>query len=380
MNQRRASILLNTVFLTLLGAIALFSVLLPDRAYSDTERRTLQTMPEFSLKALTTRNQNEKFSQKYEEYVADQFLFRDGFVTLKNQTEILLGKKDFGGVWLGDDDYLFSKDTEIDEDNLEQNLKIIASFIQNNETNHPLRNIAVTLIPDSAHIYPEKLPAFASAYDFNVVQSAASKILTTRYVDVFDTLSSNKDEDLYYRTDHHWTSSGAYYAYAALADSLNYSANPLSSYQTKKVSKNFRGTLASKVNLPTAADTITQFSLSDSLTCTLKTEDGTQTSIYDVQALEGTDQYNYFLGGVKAYHKIETNVNNGRRLLILKDSYAHSLVPFLCDHYESILLIDLRYFTDDVSELLKTENITDLLILYQATNFATDTSLLLLNR
>ena len=380
MNQKHASILLNTVFLTLLCGIALFSILLPDRTYSETERRTLQSMPELSAKALTTRNQNEKFSQKYEEYVADQFLFRDGFVALKNRTEVLLGKKDFGGVWLGKDEYLFSKEVKINEGNFKQNLNEVATFLQNSEEKLALQNIAVTFVPDAAHVYPEKLPAFASAYDFNIVQSAANTTLSVRYTDVFQTLSEHKDEDIYYRTDHHWTSLGAYYAYAALADSLGYVANPLTDYTPSVVSENFRGTLASKINLPTATDTITKYTFRNTFSCTMQTADGIQNSIYDDSALNGSDQYNYFLGGVKAYHKIKTNANNNRRLLILKDSYAHSLVPFLCDHYESIILVDLRYYTDDVFALLEEESITDLLVLYQATNFAADTSLLLLNR
>lgn len=380
MNKKIPHLFTCVVFFALIGIITLFSILLPDRSFSETERRTLAKLPSLTISSLTTQNQGEKFSQKYEEYVADQFLLRDAFVTVKNHAEVLLGKKDLGGVWLGEDAYLFSKETEIDRQKLSRNLGLVAAFLTQAEECESVERIAVTLVPDSAHVLNEKLPKFAPLYDFGTVDTLARNALSDRYVDVFTTLSKQNTEYIYYRTDHHWTTLGAYYAYAQLADSLGYTANAKDAYSTQVVSDSFTGTLAAKINLPVAEDAITKFTLPGTNECTMETDTESKNSIYDESALSGQDRYNYFLGGNAPINRIQTEIKNNKHLLVIKDSYAHSLIPFLCNHYESIVCVDLRHYTDNVKDLIKREQITDILVLYQATNFAKDDSILLLNR
>lgn len=372
--------IITGIFCLLLSGMTIWSIVAPDRAYSENERRALQAMPEFTLESLFTRDQDQKFTQKYEDYVADQFILRDQFVALKNQAELLIGKKDLGGVYLGEDGYLFSKETSMDQSALRSNLTFVDSFLEQARTLSSVENTAVTLIPDSGHVLSAKLPAFAPLYDFQSVNTLGKEVLGASYIDVYPTLVSHKEEYVYYKTDHHWTSLGAYYAYEALAEALDLSAHALSDYTQTAVSDNFKGTYASKINLSASPDTITRFSLCDSPAVpTMQTQEASYDSIYVEDALSTQDQYNYFLGPNQSVNRITTGIQNGKRLLVIKDSFAHSIIPFLTDHYEEIICIDLRYFRESALKLCDTESITNILVLYQATNFAKDSGLIQLS-
>ena len=368
-----------TVFLVLLFAMTLISVFIPDKDYSEREKRPLQTMPSFTLDSLLTRNQSMKFTQKYEDYVADQFLLRNSFVSLKNNAELMLGKRDMNGIYIGNEGYLFSKETEYDNARLQANLSAVSTFINNASNAADLENIAVTLVPDSSHILTEKLPSHASVYDYDKLQETASLALKDAYVSIKDNLVSHKEEDIYYKTDHHWTTLGAFYGYQSIAAKLGFSANDLSDYDSQIVSDHFIGTYASKVNLELTGDSITRYDSKTGKVQSVELDDKKFDSIYDENALQTADQYNYFLYGNYPLTKITTSTENGRTLLVIKDSYAHSIIPFLCDHYETILCVDLRHFRESTLKLCEDENVTDLLILYQATNFCKDSSLIQLN-
>lgn len=151
-----------------------------------------------------------------------------------------------------------------------------------------------------------------------------------------------------------------------------------SDFRIETVADDFYGTLYSKANLPLIpADTIERYMPNRENPCTL-TNDGGKTvrdSLYDVSYLEGRDKYAYFLGGNYPLTEIRTSVTNGRHLLVIKDSYAHALVPFLTAHYETISMVDLRYFKEDLADWMTDKEITDVLVLYNASTFASDRQL-----
>lgn len=375
-NHSLYSKILSAVFLVLLTVMTLFSVFLPDRNYSETEKRALQTMPSLTLDALITRNQEDKFTQKYENYVADQFLLRNDFVSFKNNAELLLGKRDMNGIYIGNDGYLFSKETSFDQTRFDANLAAVKTFFENIQENGNVENFAFSLAPDSSHILAEKLPLHASVYSFDVPDRLAEEHFSDDYVSLKDPLLSHKSEDIYYKTDHHWTTLGAYYGYEAICENLGLQANKEKDYDKKVVSENFFGTYKSKVNISASPDTITRYDLKNTTILSVETDGKTHDSIYNEAALNTSDQYNFFLYGNYPLTKITTSNQNGRTLLVIKDSYAHSMIPFLCDHYETILCVDLRHYHESTLKLCKNETVTDVLVLYQATNFAKDSSLI----
>ena len=95
-------------------------------------------------------------------------------------------------------------------------------------------------------------------------------------------------------------------------------------------------------------------------------------SLYDLSKLEGKDKYSVYMGGNNALVEIKTNNMNGRRLLVIKDSYAHSFVPFAVNHYEETYMIDFRYFNVGVEQFVEENKITDILVLYNTMNFVQD--------
>ena len=105
-------------------------------------------------------------------------------------------------------------------------------------------------------------------------------------------------------------------------------------------------------------------------------EGKTASSIYDMDALGKKDKYMVFLGGNYPLIRITTPGRNNRKLLIIKDSYANTLVPFLLEHYDEIYMVDPRYYTDSIEKLVRDEHIDNIMILYNVITFVEDQSIL----
>jgi hypothetical protein len=204
-------------------------------------------------------------------------------------------------------------------------------------------------------------------------------------LDLTDTLSAHSGEYIYYRTDHHWTTLGAYYAYCAYETLREQEPTPLSQYTVTAVADDFYGTTYDKLRLRETADTVYQYTLSGADDAvSVDFDDGTMVwdSCYDESALTGKDKYSYFFGGNTARIKITTGADNGKCLLLLKDSFSNSFVEFLMQDYESIYMIDLRYTQDDIytlmEEIEEEQPITDVLVMYNTEKFMQDSNLWLL--
>ena len=145
------------------------------------------------------------------------------------------------------------------------------------------------------------------------------------------------------------------------------------------MTKDCYGTLYSKVQAlnisPDEIVAIPEESLGD---YTVSHENGkrVEATVYDKDKLEVKDKYQYFLGGNDGEVSIETNVKNGKHLLVIKDSYANCFVPFLLKEYESIHLVDLRYFNENMSMYIKSKDVNEVLVLYNLNNFDEDTSII----
>ena len=196
-------------------------------------------------------------------------------------------------------------------------------------------------------------------------------------MDVYDTLRNHRDEYIYFRTDHHWTTHGAYWAYAELLTRWGMTPLAREDFTVRTVSDAFYGTTYSKANLYTIRpDTVERYDPVTANPCTMKLDgkDTVYDSLYDESFLDKKDKYSYFLGGNHRIYEIDTSVKNGRTLLVLQDSYAHCMIPFLAQHYEKIVVADLRYFLTPVEELLTEYAVTDVLALYNIETFSTEAS------
>lgn len=357
------------VFLTVAFAFNLFS---KDKEYSESENRMLAQKPEFSVANLTSG----KYMKDMEDYVTDQFFIRDKWINLKVLEDLALGKRESNGVYIGKKDHLMEIPTAPNQKALDNNLDAISNF----SASHPDINTVMSLVPNAAYIYDQFLPKNAPVRDqekdIKYVMNAVSTSLN--FVDLTKTMSSHKEEEIYYKTDHHWTTEGAYYAYLTAAGAMDINTGTVS-YEQAPVTKDFKGTLSAKSGFRSGKkDQIDVFfPKGDAVSSIVNYVDEQQksASFYDTSKLKTRDKYALFFGGNYAQVKISTPIEENRTLLLLKDSYANCLVPFLAPHYRTIVMVDPRYYYGNLEELIQVEGIQEVLYLYNANTFFADTSL-----
>ncbi len=355
-------IILFSVFI--LG-LSFLDVVTPIRDFSDVENRVLAKRPEFTVEELLNNN----YTSKYETYVNDQFIGRDMWITTKSVGEQGLAKIINNNIVYGKDGYLFDLTLATDADRLERNIRYLNEFLQM----YADENVFVTLIPNSTTILKNKLPIGFPGLDQNVLYDLISKdIKQEQLIDLFSILLAQQDEYIYYKTDHHWTTQGAYYAYEALGEKLNYEPKSLDEFEAIEV-EDFYGTYYSRVKNPLVeSDTLTYYNI-ENVEMTIL--DKTYNTLYDTKQFETYDKYSGYLNGNNGFTRIETNIKNDRKILILKDSYTNSLAPFLTQHFETIDLIDLRHTNISLQQVIESENYDEILFMFSIGNFMTEANI-----
>ncbi len=360
------------VFCTLLIAFCVINVATPQKAFSDNENRPLAQYPALDGESLVSGS----FMKDFESYATDQFFGRDFFISLKAGLEQFSGKKENNDVYFAKDDYLIQKIPAWNMNTLKTNIAAIQKL-------HSLAKfrIHVALVPTAYEIYREKLPAFAYQPIQPQIVNQVSEALSGAGISVIDPstlLKQHEGEYLYYRTDHHQTAWGGFYTYQSLAPALGFVPLETEDFTIREMSDAFYGTTWSEATLPNITpDSIYLFepkaevSFRTEFNDTDKIIDG----LYDLSALEQKDKYVTYLGGNHPITKVTSSLQNGKKLAVFKDSYAHNIVPFLANHFEEIHMIDPRYYNLDAVAYLKEHDVTDVLILYSSANFASDTNL-----
>lgn len=368
--MKKTYILFITLFILSLLLPAVLTFALPTKDFSENENRSLASMPKINSKNVMSGNFQEDFSN----YINDQNPFRENGIKLSTAFKILLGQKEINDVYIGKDNYYFSKFTNesYSKNRMNSTFEIISDF--SNKAKIPTK---VMLIPSPGTILKDKLPKSAPYYDENVVFEKAKEKLSSSLIDLRTLfLDNSNDNQLYFRTDHHFTADGAYIAYTEYCKELGIPHKPKDFFDLTKVSENFYGTLYSKTLDPFAVpDDIYIPNHIPDVSITYDQEDPIK-SPFDFTFLEKKDKYSIYFGGNHSKVVINTNKNNGKQLLLIKDSFANSFVPYLFDDFEKIVMIDLRYFNSDLDTVLKENNITDILFLYETSNLLTDKGIL----
>lgn len=336
-----------------------------DRLYSETENRLLAARPAASGETVFSG----KFAEEYEAYVTDQFVGRDKWIGIKTRTDILLQKKEINGVYLAEDGYLIEQHLPEDYSEILAAKKTALLLELVGEW-----DAAVMLVPTADNILTDKMPANAPFYDqAALLERIAAQVGDGNYVDVYGSLTAHAQEDIYYRSDHHWTSLGAYYGYLAWAESRGETPYAYRTNAMTVVSEDFLGTLHSKTNLDRAGDIIRYFEGTEKRPVTVTYDFNRVTdTFYERSYLDTKNQYGFFLDDNHAFIQIDTSYRNGKTLFVIKDSYANSMVPLLTPHYERIYVVDLRYYNGRLSALMKQmepEGGMDVLVLYNCIHF-----------
>ncbi len=357
--KRVFSIITISVCGLLLVALGIGIFALPQQSFSDNENRYLKETPDFSLDALLSG----VYTADFEKMCSDQIPLRDFWISARSRVLLASGNIEIGGVYLGDDDFLFESYStdEVMSKRYEQNLKNVNSFAKSFDG-----ECYVMLVPTASDILPGLLPKYNFQYDTGAVFDKATALLTDlSFVDIRAELEA-LGKDAYYRTDHHWTMTGAMSAYDAWCC---ISGVEKREYNLIPVTNKFRGTLYSKVLLSSCAyDTISLPQVSDRITCTAN---GEEIAMFDMSKLSQKDKYAVLFGG--NYGRVDITGGEGEKLLIIKDSYANSFVPYIAEDYSEITMIDLRYFGGSVKSIAK--DYDKVLFLYEITNFSQDSNI-----
>lgn len=366
--RNKIEIALFLIFIAFFGLGYLF---FEQREFSDMENRYLSQQPEFTWKEFISGSYTEKF----ESYTADQILGKDLFVKGNVAINRCMGITEINQVYIGTDGYLI-QDYQKPDTVLEDNINYMQMFAAKNS------DVEMTLlvVPNANEIYPEKLPAFAETYPQSEViaeiQTALSQHMTV--VDATEVLWEHRGEELYYKTDHHWTTLGAYYAYEVLCHSLGEEPVPIEQYEKTALTEPFYGSLYSKVPITSQeADTVELFVNPDGeYKVTDVTTQQTKDTMYDMEYAVKKDKYSVFFGGNYPLLVLESNSENKEKVLILKDSYANCMIPMLADNYSEIHMMDLRYYHEDVSEYIQQEGIEKVIFIHNVDFISTDNNFL----
>lgn len=366
------NILTVALFCLLLFAGGISGVLLPDREYSGNEKRMLTQFPEFSANELFSG----RFGSRLETYLSDQFPARDGWVTISTLAERALGKKEQAGVYFADDGYLIEIWTDYDKKQFENNIAAVKHLADITAQNGV--SLKVMPVSTAACVLDDKLPAYAPNSDQRAVIEAIKKA-GLDVIDVTDALRAARNEYLFYKTDHHWTSLGAYYAYTEWMRSRGKTALPLSEWTRETLCNDFRGTTYMKTGDPFATyDTIEAYYRKPAHHVDYNNGYYVTDTIYERSFLNGSNQYGVFLNSNQS-----TTVVSGDgegKLLIIKDSYANTFAQFVVDDFEETHLIDMRFFRGSVQKYIERNGITEILVLYNAPNFTADADLTRVDR
>ena len=367
--SRFIHIITLAIFVIIILLADLFLIFNHGKTFSEKENRILQQAPVLTGTSLTSG----KFMSQAESFISDQFFARDGWISYKLSADKLMGKREANGVYLGNNGYLIEMASEVDEKNFSKNLEAIASFAESSDL-----NIVMSVVPNAVSICDQLLPAGAPSGDQSAIiseiqEKTGNKI---RYVDLTATLTEHKSEGIYYKSDHHWTSLGAKYGFETIAPYIGID-DPVENYSVYYVTDSFCGTLASASGASYVKDDIqiyvpdTQFQY----VVEYVGENLKSATIYDSAALETNSKYEVFLGGNHPLIKIRTDNQNDKNLLLIKDSYANAFVQFILPYYNSIYIVDPRYYSDDLDKLIADSEITDVLLLYNVNTFVEDNSL-----
>ena len=303
------------------------------------------------------------------DYVSDHFPLRNKLIALKNNVELLTGKTMINDIYIGKDDYLISRFENTDKN--DAIINVINEFAETNE------NVDVMIVPDSITINEDKLNYHPPIDEDRELDYVFSR-LECNYLDVRDELffQNRSYNNQYYRTDHHWTSFGAYTAYSKYMEYKGKEPLSLDEMNMEKVSSDFLGT-SSSMAIGIAKKEEMYMSKKDlDLTVEYVNEGVVTDTMYNLEYLNKKDKYAAFFDNNHALIKVTNNsIHDGSGIAIIKNSYANSFAPFIVNNYQYVYLIDLRYFSENVSDFIKENGIEDILILYNLNNLYSDLSI-----
>ncbi|NCB64057.1 MAG: hypothetical protein EOM52_10730 [Clostridia bacterium] len=390
--SKKYSIFITALFCGFIGLVFVANLIKPDQKFSQLENRYLAQKPTLNEHSFDLWNGSftdflhgdsrgdffsGKFMADYEKYITDQFVGRDGWIAAKAAAEVLSGKQENNGVYIGKNDTLIPRFDQPDAQRVQNNLNYVNNLVDNVDI-----PVYFGLIPGKVSVWQDRLPDHAPNASEEDILTQAKESTKAGWVDVDSAMRDHASEDIYYRLDHHWTSLGAYYGYAAILEAMGKKAPALEAYEKKTVSTEFDGTTFSTSGVRwMKSDSIDVYVPGDGVTVTVfpqgTAEEG---ALYHEDKLTEKDKYTFFLGGNTPLAVVKTPQADAPKVLVIRDSYADSLTPFLTDSFSEIHLFDPRYNKTPVSRYIAENGIDQVLVLYSVANFVSDSNLFVLSK
>ncbi len=367
------AILITVLFLGLIYGFGILHIVQKDKVFSEQENRNLAQTVSVSAEGVLSGS----YMRDIEEYVSDQFPLRDSFVTMKAAAERIMGKQENNSVYFGTDkETLFAQYTAPALSELSKQVSYV------NQLGESLSiPVFFSLIPDKTFVLASHLPEYAYLTDDGSVLRETAKICSDS-VTYIDLLNSFSGEDSFYKTDHHWTTYGAYQGYQTIGTAMR-GTYTISKDKLLQVSDDFYGTTWSASGAgwikPDCIDIMVLGN--DYKVTSYRTGTAEEALLYDSSFLEKKDQYAMFLGGNQPLCVIKNDTAASKeKLLLIRDSFADSLAPFLAQDYEEVHLLDLRYYKGSVLSYIEENDIDSVLVLYSDAEFISDSNLFLMTQ
>lgn len=371
------SIVMIWLFCLIIFGMSGLHILTDDKSFSESENRVLAAFPKLTVATIA----DGSFMKDFETYLTDQFPFRDAVISAKTLADRVLGKNEENGIYIGKNGYLFDSQTPYSKDRV----KTIAKAVKRFSDKHSDLETAFILAPNSGYVYSEFLPKYLELPGQNKQLKSIRKQIESDNIfwpSTASLLKKNAEKtQLYYKTDHHWTTRGAYLIFKEICLQWGFetSKNDIDKkFDFFEVSSTFEGTLASTSGVHGTTDKIE--------ICVPKNSEGTYVayfessgektaSLFFADKLKNKNQYEVFLGGNYDKVIISTVSPANKSLLLIKDSYANCMIPMLTPYFSKIVVIDPRYLTDSLDSIIKENEFTHMLYLYNLNTLLEDNSL-----
>ena len=385
--MKKIKIIEVIAFLTVVAGISILSFTSEDKDFSENENRILAKAPKFSWDKVLDCS----FQEELEEYLKDQVCFRDGWISVKTFFQKSTGNTDIGGAYVGKEGYDFEKITPDDVDDMlvRRNTKAVSEYFEYCEKTIDKDKINFIIVPTSGLVYEDKLPKNAVLFDQNkYIDQISAGVKNGSLIDSRKVLLNAKEENLYYKTDHHWTIDAAFLVSNEWRLKTGKKIIDKKNVTEEIVTTEFKGSLYSKIlDIDSKNDCIKVINRKEDNNFSVVADGKDIGGFYQEDKLKEKDKYAYFFGGnygevviTNKNNKNKTNKINKNNLLVIKDSFANSYVPLIAEEYDKIFMIDLRYYAGDMGAYLEENNITEVMVLYNVSNFISDKNIFKLTK